>query len=91
MIVAVINLEIHVEKYKTIESKIIPKFPKEKCQIQLKKHANFVDNPYFYNFFAIFYDRKTGNEFVSYIYNQSETFLILSLSALRRDRYGFRD
>ena len=45
VLVAAKCLEVHVKKSKNIESKIIPKYPKKKCQIQLRKPTNFVDKP----------------------------------------------
>ena len=39
------NVGSPCEKFKNIESKNIPIFPKKKCQIQLRKPTNFVDKP----------------------------------------------
>ena len=45
VLVAAKHLEVRVEKSKNIKSKIIPKFPKQKCQIQLRKPMKFIDKP----------------------------------------------
>ena len=37
-------LEVQVKKSTNIESKIIPKYPKQKCQIQIRKPTNFVSS-----------------------------------------------